>query len=49
MKTKLLFQNHELNKDIWKNKRELFEAYFGDFYEFILNNNGKDEEVFAFN
>lgn len=43
MKTKLLFQNHEFNKDIWKNKRELFEAYFGDFYEFILNNNGKDD------
>ena len=43
MKTKLLFQDHELNKDIWKNKRELFEAYFGDFYEFILNNNGLED------
>lgn len=43
MKYKLLFENHCLGKDIWLSKKNLFESFFGSFYEFIKANNGLDD------
>ena len=44
-KVKLLFKDHLLNKDIWKSKQDLFKAYYGAFYEFILNAKGGKEDL----
>ena len=33
--TKYVIVDHELNKDLWSSKRALFEAFYGEFYNFI--------------
>lgn len=43
MKIKLLFKDHKIGYDLWLNKKHLFEDYFTSFYEFIKNNNGKND------
>ena len=35
--------NHKIGVDFWNSKRELFEAFYKEFYEFILNHNGKED------
>ena len=40
---KYVFCEHGLNYDLWENKRSLFEHFYGDFYEFILKNNGEND------
>lgn len=37
------FKGLELGKDLWNSKRELFEAFYGDFYDFILKQNGEED------
>lgn len=37
------FVNHKLNVDFWESKRALFEAFYGEFYEFIKRNGGKKD------
>jgi len=36
-------KDHELNVDIWPSKKALFQSFFGDFYNFIKNNNGEKD------
>ena len=33
--TQYVIVDHELNKDLWSSKRALFEAFYGEFYNFI--------------
>ena len=33
--TKYVIVGHELNKDFWASKKALFEAFYGEFYNFI--------------
>lgn len=33
---------HQIGVDLWNSKNELFEAFFGTFYDFILTHNGKE-------
>lgn len=42
-KVTLRFINHSLHDDLWFSKKDLFNHFFGDFYDFILNHNGKDD------
>lgn len=39
----LLFKDHKLGVDIWKNKKDLFTNFFTDFYNFIINANGEKD------
>jgi len=39
----LKFINHELGKDLWYSKKDLFNNFMGDFYDFILNHNGEED------
>ena len=32
---------HKIGLDLWNSKKELFEAFFGTFYDFIVEHNGK--------
>lgn len=41
MSIKYSFKPYEIGKELWNSKQELFEAYFGDFYDFIKNNGGE--------
>lgn len=34
---------HELNVDLWESKDVLMRSFYGDFYKFILNNNGEED------
>ena len=34
-------RDHEFGVDFWHSKKELFEHFFGDFYEFILSHDGQ--------
>lgn len=34
---------HQVGIDFWNSKKELFEAFYKEFYEFILNHNGKED------
>lgn len=43
MKTRLLFQDHLLNKDIYLSKKHLFSDFFGAFYDFIKSHNGEED------
>lgn len=36
-------KDHLLGVDFWPSKRILFKSFFGDFYDFILNHNGKED------
>lgn len=36
-------RDHEFGVDFWHSKKELFEHFFGDFYEFILSHGGKED------
>ena len=40
---KLLFKDHKVGVDLWLSKRNLFENFFGDFYEFIKKHNGVED------
>ena len=42
-KVTLKFIGHELRTDLWYNKKDLSNNFFGDFYDFILNNNGSND------
>lgn len=35
--------DHEIGVDFWPSKRDLFENFFGDFYDFILSHGGKED------
>lgn len=37
------FFDHEINTDLWLSKTELFNNFFGMFYDFILEHNGKED------
>ncbi len=39
----LKFKDHELRKDLWFNKKDLFNHFFGGFYDFILSHNGIED------
>lgn len=43
MKINYSFKPFELQKDLWNSKKELFESFYGDFYEFIINNEGLED------
>ncbi len=34
---------HKIGLDLWNSKKELFEAFFGTFYDFIVEHNGKED------
>ncbi len=36
-------KDHQVGIDFWSSKKALFEEFFGKFYEFILNHNGKTD------
>ena len=36
-------KDHKIGVDFWNSKQELFEAYFGAFYDFILSRGGKED------
>lgn len=40
---KYRIKDHQIGVDFWNNKQELFESFYGAFYEFILNNGGEDD------
>lgn len=40
MKLNYFFKDLKFNDNLWNSKEELFKSFFGDFYDFILNNNG---------
>lgn len=42
-KVVLKFIGHELQKDLWNSKKELFNNFMGDFYDFILEKDGKED------
>lgn len=33
--------NHQIGVDFWNNKKELFQTFYGEFYQFILNHGGR--------
>lgn len=35
--------SHKIGVDFWNSKKELFEAFYGEFYEFILHHDGKED------
>ena len=37
------FIGHELNVDLWESKKHLFNAFFGEFYDFICKQNGEND------
>lgn len=37
------YVDHQINVDLWPSKRALFEAFYGEFYEFIKRNNGEKD------
>ena len=44
-KVTLKFKDHELRKDLWYSKKDLFNHFMGDFYDFIVSQDGhKDLE-----
>ena len=49
MKINVCFKNSdtkeplEIGKELWRSKKELFRSFYGDFYDFILNHNGKED------
>lgn len=43
-KVKYVIEDHEIGKDFWLSKKELFESFFGDFYDYILSKNKDDLE-----
>lgn len=42
-KVVLKFIDHELNKDLYLSKKELFDQFMGGFYDFILSHDGKTD------
>lgn len=40
---KYKFIDHKLGVDIWNSKKELFEAFFKEFYNFILTHDGAED------
>ena len=40
-KVVLKFIDHEIGKDLWLSKKELFNNFMGDFYDFIVDHNGE--------
>ena len=36
-------KEHQIGIDFWNSKEELFRAYYGEFYKFILNHDGKKD------
>ena len=42
-KVSLKFIDHSLGKDLWYSKKDLFNNFMGDFYEFILSHNGEED------
>lgn len=42
-KVVLKFIDHELENDLWYSKKDLFNHFMGDFYDFILSHNGQDK------
>lgn len=39
----ILIKDHQIGVDFWNSKRELFEKFYGAFYQFILEHGGKDD------
>ncbi len=39
----LKFINHEIGKDLWYNKKDLINNFYGDFYNFIVSHNGEED------
>lgn len=40
---KYQIENHQIGVDFWNSKKELFQAFYGAFYEFIINHGGKED------
>ena len=39
----ILIKDHQIGVDFWNSKRELFEKFYGAFYQFILEHGGKED------
>jgi len=42
-KVVLKFIGHKLKEDLWLSKKDLFNNFMGDFYDFILSHNGLED------
>lgn len=40
---KYTIRDHQIGVDFWNSKEELFHAFYGAFYDFILKHNGKED------
>ena len=40
---KFKIKDHQIGKDIWMSKTDLFHNFYGEFYNFILNNGGQED------
>lgn len=42
-KVKFSLGEHKIGNDFWLSKKQLFESFYGDFYDFILSKNGEKD------
>lgn len=40
-----IIKDHQIGVDFWNSKEDLFKAFYGKFYEFILNHNGSQDLI----
>lgn len=40
---KYQIKDHQIGVDFWNSKEELFKTFYGEFYNFIVNNGGKED------